>query len=137
MLVRTLKQILSDSNTIAVVGASRSDEKAAYAVPLQLRLHGWHVIPVNPYATQIWGERCYPDLASIPEPVDLVDVFRPSAQAADIVAQAVKIGAKAVWLQQGITSVQGRRIAEEAGLDYVEDRCIAVERALNRLTKTP
>jgi len=133
--VRTPREILDQSNTIAVVGASRHEEKAAYAVPLQLKLHGWRVIPVNPYADEIWGERCYHTLADIPEPVDMVDVFRPSAQAADVVRDAVAIGAKAVWLQQGITSPAGRKIAEEAGLDYVEDLCTAVIRAIERLSK--
>ena len=133
--MRTPRQILEQSNTIAVVGASRHEEKAAYAVPLQLKLHGWRVIPVNPYADEIWGERCYPTLADIPEPVDMVDVFRPSAQAADVVLDAVAIGATAVWLQQGITSPVGRKIAEDAGVDYVEDLCTAVIRAIERLTK--
>ena len=133
--MRTSREILDQSNTIAVVGASRHEEKAAYAVPLQLKLHGWRVIPVNPHADEIWGERCYHSLADIPEPVDMVDVFRPSAQAADVVRDAVAIGARAVWLQQGITSPVGRKIAEEAGVDYVEDLCIAVIRAIERLTK--
>lgn len=135
--MRDPRQILEESTTIAVVGASRHHEKAAYAIPLQMRLHGWHVIPVNPYADQIWGERCFPTLADVAEPIDLVNVFRPSAQAAGVVRQAVAVGARAVWLQQGITSAEGRRLAEEAGLDYVEDLCIAVERALDRLTKPP
>ena len=133
--VRGPRQILQESNTIAVVGASRHEEKAAYAVPLQLRLHGWRVIPVNPYADKIWGEPCYARLADVPEAVDLVNVFRPSGQAADVVRQAVEIGARAVWLQQGITSPEGRQMALAAGLDYVEDLCIAVERALGRVTK--
>ena len=135
--MRSPREILENSVTIAVVGASRHEEKAAYAVPLQLRLHGWHVIPVNPYAQHIWGARCYPTLADVPEPIDLVNVFRPSDQAAPIVAQAVAVGAKAVWLQQGITTPEGHRIATEAGLDYVEDRCIAVVRAVERLTRRP
>jgi uncharacterized protein len=121
--------------TIAVVGASRHEEKAAYAVPLQLKLHGWRVIPVNPYADMIWGERCYSRLADVPELIDLVNIFRPSAQAADVVRQAAAIGAKAVWLQLGIVSPEGRRIAADAGIAYVEDRCTAVERALLRITK--
>lgn len=133
--MRTPRQILEESNTIAVVGASRHEDKAAYAVPLQLKLHGWRVIPVNPYATEIWGETCYPSLAAIPEPVDLVNVFRPSQQAGDVVKEAVAIGAKAVWLQQGIISPQGRQIATEAGIDYVEDQCIAVIRAIERVSK--
>src|SRR5690348_11990627 len=102
--MRSPRQILQESNTIAVVGASRHEDKAAYAVPLQLKLHGWNIIPVNPYAEEIWGTRCYRTLADISEPVDLVNVFRPSEQAADVARQAVAIGAKALWLQQGIIS---------------------------------
>jgi predicted CoA-binding protein len=133
--VRTPRQILEESRVIAVVGASRHEEKAAYAVPLQLKLHGWRVIPVNPYADRIWDEPCYPRLSEIPEPVDLVNVFRPSDQAAAVVADAVAIGAKAVWLQQGIVSALGRQIAAEAGIDYVEDQCVAVIRAIERLSR--
>ena len=133
--MRTPAQILAESPTIAVVGASRFEEKTAYAVPLQLKLHGWNIIPVNPHASEIFGVPCYPSLRDIDVPVDMVNVFRPSEQAADVVKQAIQIGAKAVWLQQGITSPEGRRLAEEAGLDYVEDLCIAVERALSRLTR--
>jgi uncharacterized protein len=133
--VRTPRQILDESSTIAVVGASRHEDKAAYAVPLQLKLHGWRVIPVNPYADQIWDEPCYAKLADIPEPVDLVNVFRPSDQAATVVRDAAAIGARAVWLQQGIVSAEGRRIAAEAGMDYVEDLCTAVIRAIERLSK--
>jgi hypothetical protein len=133
--VRTPREILVDSTTIAVVGASRHEQKTAYAVPLQMKLHGWEVIPVNPYASEIFGVRCYPSLADVPVPVDLVNVFRPSAQATDVVKQALAIGAGAIWLQQGIVSPEGRRLAEAAGVDYVEDTCIAVERALGRLTR--
>ena len=133
--MRTPRQILEESHTIAVVGASRHEDKAAHAVPLQLKLHGWRVIPVNPHARKIWDEPCYPRLADIPEPVDLVNVFRPSAQAAAVVADAVAIGAKAVWLQQGIVSARARQIAEEAGIDYVEDSCMAVIRAIERLSR--
>jgi uncharacterized protein len=133
--VRIPREILEQSSTVAVVGASRHEDKAAYAVPLQLKLHGWRVIPVNPFADVIWGERCYRSLAEVPEPVDLVNVFRPSDQAADVVRQAIEIGASAVWLQQGIISAEGRELAAQAGVDYVEDRCVAVERALGRLTR--
>jgi uncharacterized protein len=135
--VRTPQEILDQSSVIAVVGASRDPDKAAHSVPAQLRRFGWRVIPVNPYADQIWGETCYRRLADIPEPVDLVNVFRPSDQAAAVVVDAVAIGAKAVWLQQGIVSEQGRRIAEGAGIDYVEDQCVAVVRALGRLSHLP
>jgi predicted CoA-binding protein len=133
--VRTPEEILRRSATIAVVGASRSADKAAHTVPLQLRRHGWRIIPVNPHATEIWGETCYPTLADIPEPVDLVDVFRPAEDAPEVARQAVAIGAGALWLQQGIVSGPAREIAEAAGLDYVEDRCVAVERAVHSLTR--
>src|SRR5262249_34869542 len=134
--VRTPQQILRDSITIAVVGASRDPDKVAHSVPAQIQRHGWRVIPVNPYVDELFGQRAYPILAEIPEPVDLVNLVRPSDQAADIVRQAVEIRAHAVWLQQDIVSDEARRIAEEAGIDYVEDCCIAVVRAAWSLTRT-
>jgi predicted CoA-binding protein len=127
--------MLCDALTIAVVGASRHPYKEAHAVPLQLLKRGWRVIPVNPYVDEIWGERAYRVLAEIPEPVDLVNVFRPSAEATDVVRQAIDIGAGGVWLQQGVTSDEGRRLAKEAGVDYVEDACIAVVRAAYGLSR--
>jgi predicted CoA-binding protein len=135
--VRTPQQILQDSTTIAVVGASKSPAKSAHSVPLQMLRHGWRVIPVNPFADRIWGQVCYPTLADIPFPVDLVDLFRPSADTPEFARQAVAIGARALWLQQGIRSAQARAIAEAAGLDYVEDLCIAVERAIRGVSKLP
>jgi predicted CoA-binding protein len=133
--VRTPAQILADSYTIAVVGASRYPGKTAHAVPQQILRHGWRVIPVNPYADEIWEQICYRTLADIPEPVDLVNVFRPSADTPAVARQAVAVGAKALWLQQGIASAESRAIAEAAGLDYVEDHCIAVERAISQLSR--
>ena len=135
--MRTPEQILRESTTIAVVGASRYPEKEAHTVPRQMLRHGWRIIPVNPYVDEIWGQRCYPTLGAIPEPVDLVNVFRPSADTPPVAKQAVAIGAKALWLQQGIASQEARDIAESAGLDYVEDYCIAVERARNQISKLP
>ena len=129
--MRTAAQILAESRTIAVVGASRDPGKTAHAVPRQILKHGWHVIPVNPYADEIWGQPCYRTLADIPEPVDLVNVFRPSADTPEVARQAVAIGAKALWLQQDIVSAESRAIAEAGGLDYVEDQCIAVVRAVD------
>jgi predicted CoA-binding protein len=133
--VRTPRQILEQARTIVVVGASRHEDKVAHTVPRQLQRHGWRVIPVNPYADEIWGERCYRRLADVPGPIDLVNVFRPSADATDVVRQAIAAGAGAIWLQEGITSPEGRRLAEAAGIDYVEDYCVAVERALGRVTR--
>ena len=125
--MRAPRQILEDSQTIAVVGASRHMDKAAYSVPLQLKLHGWRVIPVNPYAEAIWEEVCYARLADIPEPVDLVNVFRPSQQAAAVVRDAVAIGAKAVWLQLGVWDEAAAQRAADAGLLVVMDRCPAID----------
>jgi hypothetical protein len=135
--MRSPRDILCEALTIAVVGASRHPHKEAHAVPHQLLKHGWRVIPVNPSVEEIWGERSYPLLAEIPEPVDLVNVFRPSEEATDVVRQAVEISPGAVWLQQGIVSAEGRKLAAEAGLDYVEDTCIAVVRAAYHLTRRP
>ena len=133
--MKTPAQILAESRTIAVVGASRDPGKVAHTVPRQILRHGWKVIPVNPYTDEIWGQRCYRSLAEIPEPVDMVNVFRPSEDAPEVARQAVAIGARALWLQQDITSAEARAIAEAGGLDYVEDRCIAVERAVNGISR--
>ncbi|MFI0796003.1 CoA-binding protein [Micromonospora rubida] len=133
--MRTAQQILADSAVIAVVGASRDPSKAAHRVPAQMQRHGWRIIPVNPTVDELFGERAYASLADIPHPVDLVDVFRPARDAVEVVREAVAIGAPAVWLQLGIVSPEARRIAEEAGIDYVEDRCLIVERAAAGLTR--
>ncbi|MFC0507859.1 CoA-binding protein [Micromonospora costi] len=133
--MRTAQQILADSAVIAVVGASRDPLKAAHSVPLQIKRYGWRIIPVNPTADELFGERVYRSLADIPHPVDLVNVFRPARDAVEVVRQAVAIGAPAVWLQLGIVSAEARQIAEEAGIDYVEDRCLAVERAVGALSR--
>ena len=133
--VRSAREILAESTTIAVVGASRDPSKVAHTVPRQMLRHGWNVIPVNPHMDELWGVRCYPTLADVPEHVDLVNVFRPAPDCPDIALQAVAIGAGALWLQQDIVSVQAREIAVAGGLDYVEDHCIAVERAVSAITK--
>ncbi|MFJ6149689.1 MULTISPECIES: CoA-binding protein [Micromonospora] len=135
--MRTAQQILADSAVIAVVGASRDPSKAAHRVPLQMQQYGWRIIPVNPTVDELFGERAYKTLADIPHPVDMVDVFRPAADAVQVVREAAAIGAPAVWLQLGIVSAEARQIAEEAGMDYVEDRCLAVERAAAALTRLP
>jgi uncharacterized protein len=133
--MRSPQRILADAKVIAVVGASRDVDKPAHRVPRQMIRHGWRIIPVNPYAEEIFGVRCYPTLADIGEAVDLVNVFRPAADAVEVVREAVAIGAPAVWLQSGIVSAEARRIAVDAGLDFVEDRCLAVERALGAHSK--
>jgi predicted CoA-binding protein len=133
--MRSAEQILAEARVIAVVGASRDPAKPSHSVPLLMLRHGWRIIPVNPFVDEVFGVRAYKTLADIEEPVDLVDVFRPAADAVDVVRQAVAIKAPAVWLQSGILSAEARRIATEAGIDYVEDRCLAVERAAANLTR--
>ena len=123
------EQLLRTYDAITVVGASRDPGKAAHAIPAQMQRHGWRIIPVNPYAHELFGEKAYPTLADVPEPVGLVDIFRPSADAADVVRQAIAARATAVWLQLGIVSAEARALAEAAGIAYVENRCLAVERA--------
>jgi predicted CoA-binding protein len=122
-----VERILTSYDTITVVGASASPAKAAHTVPRHMQRHGWRIIPVNPHADEILGEPVYRTLADVPEPVGLVDAFRPSWQAADIARQAVAAGATGLWLQLGIISAEARAIAADAGLLYVEDRCLLVE----------
>jgi uncharacterized protein len=122
-----VERILTSYDTITVVGASAAPHKAAHTVPAYMQRLGWRIVPVNPHADEILGEQVYRTLAQVPERVGLVDVFRPSWQAADIARQAVAAGATALWLQLGISSPQARSIAEGAGLLYVEDRCLVIE----------
>jgi predicted CoA-binding protein len=126
-------KILRTYDTITVVGASESPEKPAHYVPEHMREHGWRIIPVNPRGGTILGEPAYPSLADVPEPIGLVNVFRPSAQTAEIARQAVAAGATALWLQLNIASDEARSIAEDAGLLYVENRCLIIEQRRLRL----
>lgn len=129
------ERILNEFSSIAVVGLSRDPSKAAHAIPARMQRAGFRVIPVNPFVDRVLGEKSYPSLEQVPFPVEVVLVFRPSAEAVDVAKAAVAIGAKALWLQQGIVSAEARRVAEAAGLLYVEDRCIGVERAVHGITK--
>jgi uncharacterized protein len=129
------RRILEDYDTVVVVGLSSDPTKAAHSVPAAMQAYGWRVIPVNPHADELLGEKVYRRLADIPEPVEVVNVFRPAAEAAGVVRQAAEIRAKAVWLQLGIISAEAREIAAEHGIVYVEDRCMAVERARHALRR--
>ncbi|MGC4964294.1 CoA-binding protein [Gordonia sp. DT101] len=122
-----VEQILRTYDTITVVGASANPSKAANEVPAYMAEHGWRIIPVNPHADEIVGQKVYRTLAEVPEEVGLVDVFRPSEDAAEVARQAVAAGATALWLQLGIASEEARAIADDAGLLYVEDRCLIIE----------
>jgi uncharacterized protein len=134
--METTERILREFRTIAVVGLSRDPSKAAHAIPARMQRAGFRVIPVNPLVSNLLGEQAYGKLADVPFSVEVVLVFRPSAEAAGIAREAVAIGAKALWLQQGIVSDEARRTAESAGLLYVEDRCMGVERAVHGISKS-
>ncbi|HXC78531.1 MAG TPA: CoA-binding protein [Candidatus Acidoferrum sp.] len=137
MVGRPAPEVLASAKTIAVVGASRDPRKAGGSVPEGLQRRGFRIIPINPFADELFGERAYRSLADVPEKIDLVDVFRPAADAPEIARQAVAIGARALWLQEDIRSAEARLIAEEAGLDYIEDECTAVVASLYRIKKEP
>ena len=117
--------LLARSRTIAVVGFSATPGKAAHDAPMELVRRGFDVIPVNPRVTEIAGIATVPDLASIDRHVDLVDVFRPAEETPAVAEQAAAIGAGGLWLQLGIVSSAARAIAKAAGMDYVEDQCVA------------
>ena len=134
--METPERLLRSYRTIAVVGMSRDPGKAAHGVPVKLAKAGFDIIPVNPEARSIAGLDAYPTLSAVPRPIEMVLVFRPSQFAPEIAREAVAAGAKALWLQQGLVSDEARSIAEAAGLDYVEDHCAAVERALHQITKS-
>ena len=120
-------EILSRSRTIALVGASPRPERPSNSVMSYLLRQGYHVIPVRPVGPpEILGQRRVASLAEIEEPIDLIDVFRRSEFCPDVARQAVAAGAGALWLQLGVVSPEARAIAEEAGLDYVEDECTAI-----------
>jgi uncharacterized protein len=123
-----VRRILTTYDTITVVGASANPGKAAHGVPALMQRHGWRIIPVNPRGGRILGEPAYPAVGQVPERVGLVNVFRPPGQTPDIARQAVAAGATALWLQLRIASAEARAIAESAGLLYVDDRCLAIER---------
>lgn len=134
--MRTPREILEQATTIAVVGASADPDKAAHRIPARLRERGWRIRPVNPNHDSVLGEPAVASVAELPDGVDVVDVFRPAGEAADIVRAAASRGIKAVWLQAGITSGEARAVAEEAGIDYVEDACIGVVATVEDLRPT-
>ena len=105
-------------------------------MPEGLQRRGFRIIPINPYAETLFGERVYRSLLDVPEKIDIVDVFRPAEDTPEIARQAAAIGAKSLWLQLDIRSDEARRIAEEAGMDYIEDECTAVVASLHRIRKS-
>jgi len=123
----TEAEILNSSRVIAVVGLSAKPDRPSYRVASYLKENGYKVIPVNPGEAEILGEVCYPDLSSIPEPVDVIDIFRRAEEVPAIVEEAIKIGAKAVWMQEGVINEEAAVRAGEAGLAVVMDRCMLKE----------
>jgi predicted CoA-binding protein len=124
-----LRRILLQSGTIAVVGLSANWYRPSYFAAKYLQEHGYRVIPVNPNYGEVLGERCYPSVAAIPGAVDVVDGFRKAEEMPALAREAVAKGAKVLWMQLGIRSDEAARIASEAGLDVVMDRCMKIEHA--------
>ena len=127
--IQTLRRVLRESRTIAVVGLSADWFRPSYFAAKYMQEHGYRIIPVNPKYDRILGEKSYPDLRAIPEPVDLVDVFRKPADALPIAEEAIAIGAKTLWLQIGVINEEARETAKAGGLTVIMDRCVKIEYA--------
>jgi predicted CoA-binding protein len=121
------EKILKEYRTVAVVGASSNPEHPSFRVVRYLSKHGYHVIPVNPNEREILGMTCYPKLSSIPEKVEVVDIFRKSEAVMPVVEEAIKIGAKVIWMQEGVINEEAAAKAREAGLLVVMDKCMRKE----------
>jgi predicted CoA-binding protein len=124
---QTVENILENAQVIAVVGLSSEKFKAGYYVPEYLQQEGYRIIPVNPYLNSSLGEKAYPDLAAVPEPIDLVLIFQRSENVPPFVDQAIEVGAKIVWMQLGIMNQKAAEKAETAGLKVVQNACMLVE----------
>jgi len=130
-----LKKILTDATTIAIVGASSNPDKASHGIMQKLQKAGYRVIPVNPSESEILGERSYPSLVDVPEPIDIVDVFRRAEDTPGIADEEATIGAKVLWLQSGISSEEAADRAARGGLVTVMDTCIGATHSLLRVAK--
>ena len=128
-----LKTLLTDATTIAIVGASSNPDKASHGIMQKLQKAGYKVVPVNPRETEILGERSYPSLLDVPEPIDIVDVFRRAEDTPAIADEAVTKGAKALWLQTGISNEDAAARAKAGGLTVVMDQCIGATHSLLRV----
>ena len=125
----TIQRVLYASQTVAIVGLSKNDLRASYFVGYYLRRHGYRIIPVNPRETKILDETSYPSLSEVPEPVDIVNVFRAPEALPGIARESVAIGASALWCQFGVINEEGAQIATDGGLTVIMDRCLKVEHA--------
>jgi predicted CoA-binding protein len=124
-----LRRILRDSRTIAVVGLSANWFRPSYFAAKYMQDHGYRIIPVNPTYQEVLGQKCYPNLAAIPGPVDIVDCFRKPQEMVEIARAAVAVRAKVLWMQLGIVNPEAAKIAVDAGLEVVMDRCVKIEHA--------
>ena len=127
--INTLRRVLRESRTLAIVGLSADWFRPSYFAAKYMQEHGYRIIPVNPKYETILGEKSYPSLSAIPEAVDIVDVFRRPADTPAIAEEAVAIGARTLWLQIGVMNDEARQIAEAGGLTVVMDRCVKIEYA--------
>jgi predicted CoA-binding protein len=125
----TIKRVLDDCKTIAVVGLSSNPGRPSYGVASYMRRRGYRVVPVNPNETEVFGDKAYASLAEVPGKIDLVDIFRRSSEAGHAVDEAIAVGAKAVWLQEGVIDQAAAKRAQDAGLLVVMDRCWLKEHA--------
>ncbi|HYL18012.1 MAG TPA: CoA-binding protein [Burkholderiales bacterium] len=125
--INTLRRILKESRTIAVVGLSANWWRPSYFAAKYLQEHGYRIIPVNPQYEEVLGEKCYPNLRAIPHKVDVVDCFRKSDEIPPLADDAIAIGAKVLWLQIGVINPAAAEKAQKAGLDVVMDRCMKIE----------
>jgi uncharacterized protein len=125
----TIQRLLHTSKTIAIVGLSRNELRASYFVGYYLKRHGYRIIPVNPRESEVLGEKSFKSLADVPEPVDIVNVFRAPDALPAIADEAVKIRAGSLWCQFGVINEEGARIADAGGVSMIMDRCIKVEHA--------
>ena len=127
--VTDIQRVLHNAKTVAIVGLSNNPLRASYFVGYYMKRHGYRVIPVNPRETEILGETSYPSLRDVPEPVDVVNVFRAPSALPGIAEEAVAIGAGTLWCQFGVINLDAARTAADAGLTVVMDRCLKVEHA--------
>jgi len=127
--IASLRRILKSCRTIAVVGLSADWNRPSNFAAKYLQQHGYRIIPVNPRYAEVLGVRCYPRLEDIPEPVDMVDIFRRTEDVLPIARSAIAIGAKCLWQQLGVTNLEADRLARDAGMDSVMDRCVKIEHA--------
>src|SRR5687767_1135775 len=124
--METIKQLLEDTRTIAVVGLSDKPDRDSYQVAAYMQRNGYRIIPINPQITEVLGEKSYAGLKDVPEPIDMVNIFRKPEAVPPIVAEAIEAGAKSIWMQMGITHAAASEEARSAGLQVIENRCIMV-----------